>query len=77
MKDDIRLNFDFPRSDYPALKMLLAMKGITLKEFATELFMKAIKEAEGEMVQQITEERLAALPEGELIPWNEAFRLKN
>ena len=30
MKDTVRLNFEFPRSYYPYLKMILAGKGMSL-----------------------------------------------
>lgn len=46
MKDTVRLNFEFPRSEYPSLKMLCAKMGLSLKDFATQLIIEAIDEAE-------------------------------
>ena len=30
MKNNVRLNFEFPRSEYPYLKMICAEKGVSL-----------------------------------------------
>lgn len=46
MKKTVRINFEFPREAYPYLKMLCAAKGISLKDFATQLLLQAIEEHE-------------------------------
>lgn len=42
MTDIIRLSFDFPKKDYPYLKLMCAKKGISFNELATELILAAI-----------------------------------
>lgn len=74
MKDTVRLNFEFPKKDYPYLKMLCAQKGVSFRDFATELLIKAIEEAEDEMLSQRANERLANMKNEDLIPWDEATK---
>ena len=74
-KDTIRLNFEFPLSEYPYLKMVCAKKGLSLRNFATNILLKAIEEAENEMLAQKANERLESLKPEDLIPFEEAARL--
>jgi len=37
MKDTVRLNFEFPMSEYPYLKLMCVEKGISFRDFATKL----------------------------------------
>ena len=46
MKDTVRLNFEFPMSEYPYLKLMRVEKGISFREFSTELLMNTIEEYE-------------------------------
>lgn len=75
MKNTVRLNFEFPKKYYPYLKMLCAQKGVSLREFATEMLIKAIEEYEDEMLAQKANERLAEIQEEDLISWEEAQQL--
>jgi hypothetical protein len=75
MKDTVRINFEFPRSYYPFLKMILAGKGVSLKDFASEVLIEAIEKAEDELLGQRASDRLANVKEEDLIPWDEATRL--
>ena len=74
-KDTIRLNFEFPLSEYPYLKMVCAKKGLSLREFATQLLVKAIEEAEDEMLAQKANKRLEIMKPEDLIPFDEASKL--
>lgn len=74
-KDTVRLNFEFPISEYPYLKMVCARKGLSLREFATELLIKAIDEAEDEMLAEKANERLEKMKSDELISFDQAIRL--
>lgn len=74
MKNTVRLNFDFPRKEYPYLKMLCAKKGISLREFATELLIKAIEESEDEMLSQKANDHLENMKSEDLISWDEAIK---
>ena len=74
MKQTVRLNFDFPREEYPYLKLLCAKRGVTLKTFATDLLTKAIEDAEDEMLAKEARERLENLKEEDLISWDEAVK---
>lgn len=52
----VRINFDFPKSEYPYLKLLCAKKGVTIKKLATELLIKAIEDYEDEeIIRQIND----------------------
>lgn len=75
MKGTVRLNFEFPREEYPYLKMLCAKKGKSFKAFATELLLKAIEEAEDDLFSQKANHRLADIKDEDLISWDEARRL--
>ena len=44
--ETVRINFDFPKKEYPYLKMLCAKRGVSLKKFATDLIAKAIEDFE-------------------------------
>lgn len=73
-KDTVRLNFEFPKKEYPYLKLLCAKKGISLRELATELLIKAIEDAEDEMLSKKANERLNNLKDEDLVDWSEATR---
>lgn len=75
MKDTIRLNFEFPREEYPYLKMLCAQRGISFKEFATELLIRAIEEYEDEQLAKKANERIEEAKGSDTIPWDEARRI--
>lgn len=73
-KETVRLNFEFPLTQYPYLKMVCAKKGLTLRDFATEVLIKAIEETEDEMLAQRANERLESMSPEDLISWNEAIQ---
>lgn len=75
MKQTVRLNFDFPRKKYAYLKMLCAAKEKTFKEFATELFLKAIDEFEDQFLARQAKKRLAKVDKNDLISFEEACKL--
>ena len=56
MNENVRINFDFPKENYPYLKMLCAKKGVSLKHFATETLLKAMEDYENEILSQRAEE---------------------
>lgn len=72
MKETVRINFEFPKKDYPYLKMLCAQRGVSLRDFASELLLKAIEEAEDGILSEKANNRLANIKDEDLIPWNEA-----
>lgn len=74
-KDTVRLNFEFPKKQYPYLKMVCAQRGESLKDFATNLLIKAIEDAEDLYLAEKARSRLAAMDSEDLIPWNEATKL--
>ncbi|MCH9626931.1 MAG: hypothetical protein S4CHLAM2_05630 [Chlamydiales bacterium] len=74
MKDTVRLNFEFPREEYPYLKMLCAQRGVSFKEFATELLLHALDEYEDEQLAKKANERLKEIKEEEMISWDEMRR---
>lgn len=72
MKNTVRLNFEFPRKEYPYLKMLCAEKGLSLKEFATDLIIKAIEEYEDHRLTKKARKRLKEINPKENIPFDKA-----
>lgn len=71
----IRLNFDFPRKEYPHLKMLCGKKGVSFKEFATEVLIKAIEEYEDHALVQKAHKRLKKLDKKDNISFEKACHL--
>jgi predicted DNA-binding protein len=63
MKNTVRLNFDFPKNEYPYLKLLCAKKGLSFKEFTTELLLKAIEEYEDHRLAKKARKRLKEIDE--------------
>lgn len=75
MKDTVRLNFEFPREHYPYLKMLCAKKGMTLRDFASDLLIKSLEEYEDHIYAKKAQKRLEKMDENDLIDFDEATRL--
>ncbi|HEX4839842.1 MAG TPA: hypothetical protein VFU89_05325 [Rhabdochlamydiaceae bacterium] len=75
MKNTVRLNFEFPREEYPYLKMLCAEKGLSFKEFATELLLKAIEEYEDHRLARKARKRMKALDKKDNISFDKACDL--
>lgn len=75
MKTTVRLNFEFPREEYPFLKMLCAEKGVSLREFATELLMQAIEEYEDRILARKARKRLKEINKDDNISFDEAKKL--
>jgi predicted DNA-binding protein len=74
-RETVRINFEFPKEEYPYLKMLCAKRGLSLKKFATQLLIRAIEEYEDEQLAKKANERLKAMSEDDTISWDEARRL--
>ena len=75
MKNTVRINFEFPKSEYPHLKMICASLGKSLREFATEIMIRAIEEAEDEMLNRKAKTRHQKMKKKDLISWDEALHL--
>jgi len=75
MKDTVRLNFEFPRKEYPYLKMMLARKGVSFKDFAIQLILKEIEEYEDRLLAETAQERLDEMDDSENIPFDDASEL--
>ena len=75
MKDTVRLNFEFPRKEYPYLKMMLAKKGVSLKDFAIQLILKEIDEYEDRLLAKTAQERLDEMNDSENISFDDACEL--
>lgn len=73
MGDTVRLNFEFPREDYPYLKMMCAAKGVSFRELATELLQNAIEEYEDLKLAKKAQERLDKLNPKENVSIDEAM----
>lgn len=54
--------------------MLCAQKGVSFKDFATNLLLQAIEEYEDEVLIQKANKRLAEMKEADLISWDEALK---
>jgi hypothetical protein len=75
MKKHVRINFEFPRSEYPYLKMICAEKGVSLKEFATDLLLQAIEEYEDRILSERSDKKLQERRPQEDIPSDEFWKL--
>ena len=75
MKNTVRLNFEFPKEEYPYLKMLCAEKGVSFKDFATDLLLKAIEEYEDRRLAKKARKRLKELTQEENISFDDASKL--
>jgi hypothetical protein len=75
MKNTVRLNFDFPKEHYPYLKMMCAQKGLSLKDYASDLLIREIEEYEDTLLAKKAHVRLNEMDEGENIDFDEATRL--
>jgi predicted DNA-binding protein len=73
MRNTVRLNFEFPREDYPYLKMLCAAKGMSFREFATELLRNAIEEYEDLKLAKKARQRLKEMKPEDNISIDEAM----
>ncbi len=74
MKNTVRLNFEFPRKHYPYLKMVCAKKGVSLKDFASNLLIKEIEEYEDLLLAEKVQERLDEMDDSENINFNDACK---
>lgn len=74
MKDTVRLNFEFPRAEYPYLKLMCAEKGVSFREFATELLMNTIEEYEDKKLAKKARKRLKNLNQDDNIPFEKASK---
>ena len=74
-KDTVRINFEFPLKEYPYLKKVCAQRGMTLRDFATMILVRAIEEAEDEFLLSKAKERLEEMDPDDLITFDEATRL--
>lgn len=75
LKDTVRINFDFPRKKYPYLKMICAVRRQSIKEFATQLLINALEDAENELSTLKAQERLEQISKDDLVSWEEARKL--
>lgn len=75
MKSTVRLNFEFPREHYPYLKMMCAQKGVSLKDFASDLLIQKIEEYEDLFLAEKAQKRLDEMDESENIGFDIAARL--
>ena len=75
MRDVVRLNFEFPKEEYPFLKMVCADMGVSLKKFATDLMLKAIEEYEDQMLAKKAARRLKEMEPENNISFKEATKL--
>jgi len=55
--------------------MLCSQKGVSLREFAIEILIKAIEEYEDEMLAKKANARLEEIEKEETVDWKEACRL--
>lgn len=75
MKNSVRLNFEFPREHYPYLKMVCAQKGLSLREFASDLLIQAIEEYEDRILTKKAHARLSKINKNKNIDFEKAVQL--
>jgi hypothetical protein len=76
-KSTVRLNFEFPREEYPQLKLICAELGVSFREFATDLFLNAIEEYEDKQLAKLARKRIKEMDPNENISFEEAVKLAN
>ena len=74
-KATVRINFDFPKEEYPYLKFICSKRGISIRKQMTEVVLKLIEEYEDLELSQICDERIKSRKEEDLISWDEAKKL--
>lgn len=74
MKDTIRLNFEFPRSEYPYLKLMCAERGLSFRELATEMLMNSLEEYEDRKFAKKARKRLRELDPKENVSFDKAAK---
>ncbi len=75
MKQTVRLNFEFPREEYPYLKMMCAEKGVSFRELATELIFNAIEDYEDRKLGKKARKRLKEMNPKDNVSFNRATKL--
>jgi predicted DNA-binding protein len=75
MRETVRLNFEFPKEEYPLLKMVCADMGVSFKKFATDLVLKAVEEYEDHILAKKAHKRLKEMDAKDNISFDEAARL--
>lgn len=75
MKRTVRLNFEFPRKEYPYLKLICAERGITFREFATQLIVNEIEEYEDRKLAKKARKRLKEMDSKDNISFDKATKL--
>ncbi|MBA2727117.1 MAG: hypothetical protein H0U49_02975 [Parachlamydiaceae bacterium] len=75
MKDNVRLNFEFPRKHYPYLKMFLAEKQVSFREYASNLLIKEMEQYEDKLLAEKVEKRLGEINPSGNLDFKEAARL--
>lgn len=76
-KSTVRLNFEFPREEYPQLKLICAELGVSFREFATDLIFNAIEDYEDKQLAKQAHKRLKEMDPNENISFEEAMNLAN
>ncbi len=76
-KSTVRLNFEFPREEYPQLKLICAELGVSFREFATDLLLNAIEEYEDKQLAKLARKRIKEMDPNENISFEEAVKLAN
>lgn len=74
MKDTVRINFEFPKEHYPYLKMLCAKKGVSLREYASDLLIQSLEDFEDAQLAAMADDRLKDFDEDNLISFDDACR---
>ena len=72
MRNTVRLNFEFPRDEYPYLKMMCAGKGMSFRELATDLLRNAIEEYEDFHLERKARKRMGEMNPKETISFEDA-----
>jgi predicted DNA-binding protein len=73
-KETVRLNFEFPREEYPYLKMMCAAKGMTFRQLATNLLFEAIEEYEDKALGKEARKRLKEMDSKNTISFDKATK---
>ncbi len=75
MKNSVRLNFEFPREHYPYLKLFLAEKHVSFREYASNLLVRELEQYEDKLLAEKGDKRLSEIDPKDNVDFEEAARL--
>lgn len=74
MKKTIKLKFKFPQAAYVSLKLFCVEKGISIKDFTTDLLLRAVDRAEDHRLAKKARKRIREQDDKDIVSFEEACK---